>query len=326
MLAGPSLSILFSYDLSQFPDSATYLGLAEFDLDQSPVRRYRIIIPFLASALNFIFGSVFEHLSPGYFKGDFSLAFSFFIVNIILMSLFGVLCYRYCRAHLQPPFSALIGLLVVLTARYTYYFASLPLIDSLVCITVALTLLGIKTRNTAMLITAIFLGPFARESFIFMVPVIFFYSHIPKGKALILFLLSGIFVFSFHYLYDLLAPEPVVSWLTADVAHVGGLIRNLPLLFSFYGWYKIMSSPGIWILLPLVVLFYSPLARIKLRFIFRRYVFLFMAMVLLQMLLSGAMERMFYLAMPVFAVLCGMATDEVRMYFRKTAGFTEQGK
>jgi len=316
VLAGPCLSVLFTYDLGQFPDCASYLGLADFDFDQNPVRRYRILVPFAATALKFVFGPVFVHLAPTYFKGDFSLPFSFFVANILLMSCFGVLCYRYCRAYHLPPMSALIGLLVVLTSRYTYYFASLPLIDSLFCVVVAMTLLGIRTKNTTMLICAIFLGPFARESFIFVAPVIFFYSHLKKSRLVLYFLLSGLIIFSFHFLVDYLRPPAGVAWLEADFAHLHGLKRNLHLLFSFYGLYKILVSLGFWLLLPLVTFMYLPGSRVKLRFILRPYVAAFLFLVFFQMLLSGAMERMFYLAMPVVAVICGMCADEMRVGYR----------
>ena len=77
VLFGPAITVLFANDLSQFTDCNTYTALANFNFEQSAVRRYRVIIPFLASGLNAIGGDLFNKLSPSYFVGNFSLPFSF---------------------------------------------------------------------------------------------------------------------------------------------------------------------------------------------------------------------------------------------------------
>jgi hypothetical protein len=312
VLAGPSLSILFGNDPSQFSDTISYNGLAQGDFDQSPVRRYRVLVPFAAALLDLLFGGVFDRFAPTYFSGDFSLPFSFFIVNIFLMSLFGLLVYRLCRAHGTTVLASLVGLIVVLSSRYTYYFAALPLVDSLFCIIVAAVLLGIKTRNDALLWLAVFLGPFAKESFIFIAPVLFF-SHLPKVKLLTGLALSGVIVFTYRCIYDHLMTLHGTGWLDADLAHIPNLFANLPLLFSFYGLYKILINIGVWIFLPVAAWLLAAGAKGKMRLIFQPHVILFLALVLVQMLLSGSMERMFYLTMPVFAILCAVASDSLRI-------------
>ena len=113
VITGPVLTVLFQYDLSQYTDCQTYLGLAELDLDQSPVRRYRIIIPMLARGIHLLTGGMLNVFAPTYFIGDFSLPFSFAIVNTILMCITGIMVYKYCRSY-ASSIGALMGLLVFL--------------------------------------------------------------------------------------------------------------------------------------------------------------------------------------------------------------------
>ena len=128
-----------------------------------------------------------------------------------------------------------------------------------------MTLLGLKEKNTKMLLWCIFLGPFAKESFIFIAPLIFFFSHINKGKLLLWFGLSGLLVFSYHFLYDYYFPPKIVGWFMAEFYHFYLLKNGLTLLFSFYGLYKIHINIGVWIILPVVACYYSPALRKQLK-------------------------------------------------------------
>lgn len=318
VITGPAVSILFAFDLSQFNDCQTYLGLANFDFDQSPIRRFRVLIPFAASLLNSIFGNVFDKFAPSYFTGDFGLPFSFFIINATLMSYFGLLIYRYCQAYGLRPVIALAGVMVMLTSRYTIYFSALPLVDSLFCVTVAMSLLGIKEKNTTMLVWAIFLGPFAKEAFIFIAPLIFFFSHISKKKLALYFILSGILVFSYRYIYELYAPPTELSGLEADLYHIYLVPKFIPVLFSFYGIYKIFSTLFIWALIPLVAFVAVPGYLKKLWQNKDKTILWFMVSIVFQMLLSVSVERMFYIAMPVLCLLVAVSINNlINIYVRR---------
>lgn len=315
VMAGPAIAILFAFDLSLAKDCYTYLGLAHFDFHQNPVRRFRVLVPFAAAALNKLFGGVFSKLAPSYFQGDFGLPFSFFIVNISLMSYYGVLIYRYCKAYGLQTVTALLGLLVMLTCRYTSYTVGLPMVDSLFCVVVAMVLLGIKEQNTGMLITAIFLGPFAKEAFIFIAPLIFFYSHINKWKQVVYFLLSGILVFSYRYVYELYVPLEGVTGMQADLFHFTQISKFAKTLFGFMGVYKIVSNLFVWIALPLAAYMLIPgyfrqsLKRVETIWLW------FVASVVLQMLLSGSLERMFYISMPVLCLWVAMAANGLKKQY-----------
>lgn len=315
VITGPAIAILFAFDLSQATDCYSYLGIADFNFEQSPVRRFRVIIPFTAALLNKVFGAIFVKLAPTYFKGDFGLPFSFFIVNSMLMSYFGVLIYRYCKAYGLAHVVALLGVLVMLTCRYTSYLAALPLVDSLFCVVVAMSLLGIKERNTPMLIAAIFVGPFAKESFIFIAPLIFFYGHINKGKQLVYLALSGALVFSYRYIYELYAPAMHFSGLKADLSHIYRIPVYIKSLLSFTGFYKMFSNLFVWTLIPLLAYLYVP-GYFKTWWKQKDYLFLwFMLSVMLQMLLSGSLERMFYISMPALCLWVAVSANELKKQY-----------
>ncbi len=315
VMTGPAIAILFAFDLSLTKDCYTYLGLAHFDFDQSPVRRFRVLIPFAAAALNKVFGDVFSKLAPSYFKGDFGLPFSFFLVNISLMSYYGVLIYKYCKSYGISTAISLLGLLVMLTCRYTCYTAALPMVDSLFLVVVALVLLGIRKRNTGMLITAIFMGPFAKEAFIFVAPLIFFYSHIDKRKQLGYFMISGLVVFVYRYFYELYAPVKGNTGMQADLHHIALIPKYAQTLLCFTGLYKVLSNVFIWGIVPLASYILIP-------GYFRRAVkgmepviVWFMASVVLQMLLSGSLERMFYISMPVLCLWVATSANELKKQY-----------
>ncbi len=302
VMAGPAISALFANDISIYTDCTTYLGLASWDFNQDAVRRYRPIVPLAAGVLNSLFGGLFEHLAPSYFKGNFSLPFSFFLVNISLFGLYGTLIYKYCKAYGAGILAAIGGVLIMLTSRYTAYYAGLALVESLFMVTIALALLGIKEKNETFIVLSIFIGPFAKEAYIFIMPVVLFYSHVKKSRLLVYLILSGMLVFGFRYAYESLFNLPVNSGLKVDLQHIPNIKLYLPTMLSFQGIYKIVSSVWIWLLLPVIGILLAPGTKRVIKQSSEGYMLLFFMLVVLQMLLSGSMERMFYEMMPVLCM------------------------
>lgn len=315
VIHGPAFSLMDNFDQSACIDCQTYLGVAELDLDQSPVRRYRPIVPLLAGSVNFVFGRIFSVLAPKQFPGNFPLTFSFYLVNCILLSIWGVIIYRYCKAYTLAPVYAIGGLLVMLSCRWTPYIAGTPLADSLYCLVLGLVLLGIKEKNEKMVLLAIYLGPFAKESFIFIAPLLFFFSHVGKLRQLIHFSLSGILVFSFRYAYDYIAGLPPSSGLEADLGHLDYVLDISKRLFSFHGAYDVMSNFGLWLLFPLLAFWLAPGFRLALKGHSEWYMLFFMASVFVHMVLSSSFERMFYLAMPLICLFTGLSIYHLWLAF-----------
>lgn len=301
IIHGVSFHVMTLTDASELKDCVTYLGLAEFDFDQYVVRKYRIIIPFMASALHAILGDLFQILSPWSFTGDFPMGMSFLIVNNLFMALAGVVIFKYIHAHTRNTFSSLIGLLSVLTCRWTGFVAGLPLVDTFYLLVLALVLLGLKTNNKKLLIAAIFLGPWSKEAFIFIAPIIFFFAPVKKGHQIIYFIASGILVFSSRFLIDLYSGTSPMSAIHEDFSHFGNILISLQRLFSFHGVYELFSVTGFWILLLIPALIKKSLVQhLK---SFQAFEWWFMASVMLQVLISADIARMLFLFTPVLAVL-----------------------
>ncbi|GAA4464638.1 hypothetical protein GCM10023093_15430 [Nemorincola caseinilytica] len=303
---GPAFSLMDNFDLAGCVDCKTYLGLAQLDLDQSPIRRYRPIVPLLAGCINYVFGGVFKVLQPTSFNGDFGLSFSFYLVNCVLLSLWGVVIYRFGKAYGLRQLYALLGTLVMLTCRWTPYIAGTPLADSVYCLALGLALLGIKEGNERMLLASILIGPFAKESYLLMAPIVFFFGK-RKGRLTLYLALSGALVFGFRYLYDMAAGTPPGSGLAADVDHVNYIADNTRRLLSFHGAYDVLSNMGLWLLLPIIALVTVPGAGRELRVRIEPYMICFLLVIVLHMVLSSSFERMFYLSMPVLCMLTGVS-------------------
>jgi len=88
-----SYGIMITFRLEESVDPKSYWGLAHFDFHQSHHRKYRFVIPFLAAGVNWIIQSIAHLLRPGTLTGNFSLQFSFWIVNLASLAVAVVLAY-----------------------------------------------------------------------------------------------------------------------------------------------------------------------------------------------------------------------------------------
>jgi hypothetical protein len=312
IIFGPAYAMFdtYNYDMVANPDLKTYLGLSHFDFDQSPIRKYRIIVPFLASGFNYVFHPLFSILAPKSFPGpNFSMCMSFMVINSIFMALFGMVVYRLCKAFGASTIGAIIGLLSALTCRWVSYIAGLPIVDSLYLLIMAMVLLGIKTNNSKLIIIAIFIGPWAKESFIFIAPLIFFFSSVSKKKQLVLFAISALLVFSFRYYFDRISNLPSNVGLQSDFSHFENITDSLKRLFSFHGLYEVFSIFGIWSFLFIFIIKKNVRKLLKQNTPF--YLILFLGIVIIHALLSTELARMLYLAAPVLAIWISIISDSI---------------
>jgi len=308
VILGPSITVLLNPEIhTACTDCNTYTGLAHLNLDQSPVRRYRPIVPALVIILHTITGGILGHKAPIGFQGDFSVSVCYFIINLLIMALYGLLIYRYLRAYGLNVVSAGLGLMVMLTCRWTSYWAGLEMVDSLYCFVIALLLLGIKLKDERMVMIAILLGPLAKEAFIFFIPVILLFSPFPKWRALLYLAMSAIIVLSFRYLYDryaALPPSNIDVWTREK-----HLLSKYALgLFTPNGLYKIFSVTGLWVLVPIIAAAFTGGYFKMMRQRLDTYIILFMLGVLVHMIF-GSYERHFYISLPVLCLIVGLSAQ-----------------
>lgn len=312
IINGVSWGFADTYDHMSNVDVQTYVGLFNFEFDQHPVRRYRVIVPFLASAVHAIFGPVFKMLTPNEFPGDFATIMSFLFVNNLLMSLYGVLVFRICQAvsGSKVIWPAVLGVVSILTCRWTAYLAGSALVDSLFLVVLGLTLLGVLRNKLWMVILAIYLGPWAKEAFIFFVPLLIFVDRKHYPKLLIHLLLSGIIIFGFRYWFDQQIGASFSDSIGRDVSHFDGIPASLARLFSFHGLYEMFSIGGVWNLFIIL-----GITQQKVRSYLKNklgWIWVVLAVsVLFQALLSYELARMFYLLTPLLAVTVCLIFEKV---------------
>jgi len=315
IIFGPAFTLFseFAYDISMSPDIESYTQLSKFDFDQSPIRRYRIIIPAFAAAVNYILGPIFSILKPYSFPGpDFSLCMSFLVVNSLLIGLFGTIIYSICRTAKTSILAALIATIVILSSRWTAYYAGLPYTDSLYLIAIGLGILGIMRSNPKLIIASIIIGPWAKESFIFIAPVIFFYAPMKKLNLIAWFGLSGLLVFSFRFLIDFYHQLPINESLSSDLNHFNFILISLKRLLSFHGVYEIFSIIGIWSFAYVALI--NKNIRHNLSGKLPSFTLLYIGIILIHILLSTSVARMLYLLTPIIGISIAVIFD----YFIKT--------
>jgi len=311
--------VLFDYDLSKAIDQKSYWHMAHFDFHTSLHRKYRFVIPMLAAGVNAVL-QLFTLIWPGALSGDFSMKFSFYLVNLTLAALWCSLIYRYCKAYGMSMIGALFGLLAVITSRWTMEYAGTPHTDLLFCLALICMLYGIKTKHNAFILAAIFLGPFSKESFLFAAPILFF-STMPKGRIILLLLLTGAAVFGTRYLIDAASGTAMTESIAADLNILQWMLLQLGRLKVTGYWIELFATFGLWWLLPLI-------QKIKLgrmpetrAFLKEPYVIAFLFTSAFQIILNGEFARMMYMLMPVYAVIVGFAADHLFKYYQSKQQF-----
>ncbi|MEM9548145.1 MAG: hypothetical protein AAGA77_19345 [Bacteroidota bacterium] len=298
------------YDHMSNVDVQTYVGLSEFDFDQHPVRRYRIIVPMLAAGIYYIFSPILGMLSPNDFPGDFARIMSFVIVNSCLMALYAVLIFRIVISIVGESkfWPAIIGVVSVLTCRWTMLISGSALVDSLYLVVLGFLLLGIFKKEFWMLVLAVYLGPWAKEAFIFLVPLLLFAQRSYYPKLAMHLILSGGVIFAFRYYFDQTIGAEFGESISRDISHFEMIPKSLGRLFSFHGLYEVLSIGGIWNLIILGGLLIR-----KYRLMLKNHLsilwLLLTVLVLVQALLSYELARMFYLLTPLLAVVVAILFD-----------------
>ena len=313
VISGFAFGFADVYDHMSNVDVQTYIGLSEFDFDQHPVRRYRVIIPMLAAGIHFVFGSTLNLLSPNDFPGDFSQIMSFVIVNSALMAIYGILLFKICNTVIGKPkfWPAIIGVVSVLTCRWTMLISGSALVDSLYLVVLGLLLLGILRKELWMIVLAIYLGPWAKEAFIFFVPLLIFVERKHYLKLVLHLVFSGVIIFSFRYIFDQVIGAEFGESISRDVSHLDVVPMSLRRLFSFHGLYEVLSIGGVWNVFILMGLFVKKI-RIKLKENITMLWWVLCVLVLIQALLSHELARMFYLLTPLLAVVIAIIFDSIR--------------
>ncbi len=314
LIFGPAFAVFSEYDFASNPDIRSYIGISNFDFDQNPVRRYRVIVPLLASGLALLFGPIFDLIQPWNFNGDsFSLAFSYLLVNTTILSFTFLLLFRICL-RLQVSYgAALLGILCLLSSRWTGYFSGLPWVDSLYLLVIVGMMYSFVFEDKRMLVFSLILGPWAKESFVFFIPLCLYFGPIHWKRQLPIILLSGLLVLGFRFGIDhFFSLDPGESY-SRDMEHFAQIPDSLRRLFSFHGVYELFSIVGIWAVFILSLKLKALREIIKTMPRFSGY---FLLIILLHALLSTELARMFYIGGLIYVLFMAKLFDHlIRNYF-----------
>jgi hypothetical protein len=317
LIAGLGMSVLFDFDLTRAVDQKSYWGMAYFDFNTSPHRKYRFVIPMLAAAVNWIIQSVAHIFNRNALAGDFSMKFSFYFVNCMICAMWCTLIFRYCRAYGIGRLGALFGLLTVVTNRWTPQHVGTPHTDLLFCLAIVCMLYGIRARKDVFIYAAIFLGPFSKESFLFSAPVLLF-SYWPKWKTVLWLGIAGALVFGSRYIIDTVTDHPPMQSIAADWGVVLSFWTQVVRLKIIGYWIEMFAGIGLWWLLPVAekaLLKRTPRTR---RFLREPYIVVFLITMVFQIFLNGDYARMIYTLSPVYAVVIGFSVDRLYAHWKNT--------
>lgn len=294
--------LMIYFPFAESPDIQTYLGLAQFDFEQSAVRKYRILVPFLAAALDFLLHPVIDLFKPWSFDQDFSLCFCFLFINSTIMATAILFLYKLCRQYELSAKSALLGIAVALSSRWTYEISALPLVDGLYFCCTVFCLYGLLFKNKIILGLGILIGPWSKESFLFFIPLYIYLAYPSIKKLFIQIVLSGIIVFLFRYLFDLYTGNGPLKSLEEDLGAIKTIPESISRLLSLHGLYELVSVPGLFLLLISVTWLKNRQAFQQFFKGNKNWIPVYFIIVLFHALLSMDIGRMFYLSIPVFVL------------------------
>ncbi|WMJ74580.1 hypothetical protein RCC89_15615 [Cytophagaceae bacterium ABcell3] len=304
------------FDYSGIPDAASYLKMGEGNFDVTATHRYRVVVPALAAATAIPINKVYEKLWPNRSESQWPLKFSFYLINSFLFSLAAYLIFLTCLAYKASVISSLIALIAVISSRWVQVMAAIPMTDSFYLLVIALSVYGMKKQSPALLATAIVLGPLAKESFIFIAPIILFYGRntIPFIKQAPLFVLGGILAFGTRHLIDLHLTIAATESLNNAFAHFENFKHTFFRLFSIRGAGEILSVYSIFSLIIFIGLTGGKNERNKwIKYLDGPCLFL-PIVIILHMFLSTEAGRMMFFASPVVAVVMALILDKHKAF------------
>lgn len=326
LLIGSGYNMYLHYDFSHTIDTKTYLAIAKGDFrDQSMTRRYRVLVPFASAVVAWPISKMYTKLWPQRGEDEWPLRLAFFMVNSILCAVAGVIIFNICRLYGATVISSFLAMTAILAGRWMNYTVGLPMTDSLYLLVIALTIYGIKAKSPLALIFCIFIGPFAKESFIFVAPIIFFWGCIPKWKQVIYFILSGSLVFGARYLIDQKAGTTYSSSFLNAFDHTENFTYSLQRIFSFHGIGEIFTVMGTFTFIILAGFFGGKTERRKwITLIDWPSIALIFALII-HAVLSSEVARMLFFGSPIWALMIALILDRHRWFggYRRMFGGNE---
>ena len=308
-LANLAYPMYVHFDFSHSPDTRSYLRMATGRFDSVRVtHRYRVLVPaaaaVVAAPLTRVYGRIWVQRPAGLWP----LRFAFYIVNCLLLAAAGACWFNGARLTGASPEAAALAMLAVLTSRWAEYAAGLPLTDSLYLLVFGLSYYAIRRgpRGAWALVIALVLGPLAKESFLFLLPWLFWFGRKTLPWPTQLLALGGgvVSLVAVHLFVDNQLKAAAADSVTNALQHVENIVYSVQRAASPKGLGELLSIFGLFTLLVPIALWLGKSSKVpatpKILASFGWAEISLLAVVAIHMLLSGDLGRMGYLSAPVF--------------------------
>jgi hypothetical protein len=314
-LANLAYPMYVHYDFSHSSDTRSYLRMAAGRFDSVRVtHRYRVLVPAAAAAVAVPVAKLYARVWPQRPAGLWPLRFAFYLVNCLLLAAAAACWFNAARHSGASPEAAALAMLALLTSRWAVYGAGLPLTDSLYLLVVSLGYYAIRRGSGGgqALALALVFGPLAKESFVFLVPWLFWFGRpaLPWSKQLLALLVGLVALFVVHRWVDAQTGATTGQAVSNAFEHFENVSYSLRRAASPKGLGELLSVFGFFTLIPALALW---LQRPK-HDVLQPSIFAYLGTpeaglavaVAVHMLLSGDLGRMGYLFAPAFCVLLAL--------------------
>ena len=303
ILIGSGYNTYLSYERFYNPDSETYINIAKGNFaDQSLIRKYRVIVPFLANIVACPIGAVYYKIVTDKRETyDWPLLTGFFLVNSIILAFAALFIFKIMEWQGTGKTASLIGLVVFLAGgRWAGYVAGHPVTDSLTILSIAVMVYGMLKQNNILLAAGIIMGLLSKESCALFFPMLILFSTKKTRLTVLLsMVISFLFYFGLKYRIDSYTATSAQASLHEAFDTVNSMKVSLVKLFSVKGMADIFSVYGFFSLVFITGLFFKKF-RVSIKKSFSRVFIVFALTILVHMLLSTELARMFYLGSALF--------------------------
>lgn len=308
LLAGPAYNTFLHYDFSHNPDCGSYHQMAQGNFAVTVTHKYRVVVPLLARAVNMFLDDIYGVVWPHRNFAEARLRFAFYLVNLFMMSLTGLVLFRTCQAYGLNAVAAGVAVAGLLSSRWANYAVGLPLVDTFHWLCVSLVFLAIKIKDGRLLALAILLGPLSKESFVFIVPATILFGNLRLTTQVILYALSALPVLAAHYVIELYFPTTDVGSVANALHHLGNIMFSMKRIFSPGGIGEVWSLLGFFNAFWLLAIV-RPGGRKVWQTLDWPLLFL-LASATFQALISTSIVRMLFVAAPFWVVLLGQGFQQ----------------
>lgn len=305
ILIGNSYTILDYYGAEHGVDCNDYMKMAQGDYNVSITRRYRVIVPFLA-------GSVYQLFNKEIYNEKILLC-SFFLINTLIMLIASLFIYKLCIRHNITVLASVIGVISCISGRWAGYSTAHPLTDSLYLCMIVVFFYYIMIKEIYWQFLLLFLGVLSKESFVFFLPLYLYFNPSKWYLKLFVLFLTMVSFYAVRNTLDIQMGIDNMKSVSNAINHFENFVYSFNLIFSLFGIAILLSVHNFF---NLIILFgiknKAELIRKSWNQIETPLKFI-PIIILVHMLLSGTVDRMYFFSAPLFAVFIALLLDKLKL-------------